>query len=76
MTELFPEQNKFPSLSPEDEVTHVADELTKDLQYSAPSIPIPQLVEKQTAALNQLEAIFNMAVPQEPSTPTDKLLRV
>ena len=56
-TELFPVHNKLPSLSPEDAVTSAADDLIEALQNPAPSNPILQLWEKQTASLKQLADI-------------------
>ena len=63
-TELLPAQNSFPSLFPEDAATSAAADPTEALQHPTPSIPIPHLGEKQTMALKQLAAIFNMNVPQ------------
>ena len=69
MIELFLVQKKYPSLSPKDKVTSAAADQIEALDNPAPSSPIPQLGEKQTEALNQLSAIFNMAVPQAPPPP-------
>ena len=64
MMELLPVQKKFPSLSLEDLVTHTTSDPTEALQNPTPSSLIPQLGEKQTAALKKLASIFDMDVPQ------------
>ena len=45
-TYLLPAQKQLPILSPLDEVTHLAADLTEALQNPAPSIPILHLGEK------------------------------
>ena len=75
-TELFPDQKRFPSLSPAEAVTSTATDLTEALQHPTTSSPIPHLGEKQTMELNQLADIFNTAVPQAPEQPPAQLPRV
>ena len=75
-TKLFPAQKIFPRLSPADEITSVAADLTEELQHHTPSIPISHLGEKKTMALKQLAAVFITAVPQALAPPPAQLRRV